>query len=92
MPALRWRLARRLLGAGLHNTGQPSPHAWLGTPQGAEAVVKQCREQGVEVVPASVFAIGATEVQAVRISLSAAGSRAELKQGLEVVRQVLSRR
>lgn len=86
----RWRLARRLLAGGLHNTGQPSPHAWLGTPQGAEAVVKQCREQGVEVVPASVFAIGASEVQAVRISLSAAGSRAELKRGLEVIRQVLS--
>jgi hypothetical protein len=44
----------------------------------------------VEIVPASVFAIGATEVQAVRISLSAAASRAELKRGLEVVRQVLS--
>jgi hypothetical protein len=29
-------------------------------------------------------------VQAVRISLSAAGSRAELKRGLEVIRQVLS--
>ncbi|RAS31857.1 transcriptional regulator, GntR family [Pseudomonas sp. URMO17WK12:I5] len=86
----RWRLARRLLGDGLHHTGQPSPHAWLGTPRGAEAVVKLCRERGVEVVPASVFAIGATEVQAVRISLSAAGSRAELKQGLEVVQQVLS--
>ncbi|MGJ7549183.1 PLP-dependent aminotransferase family protein [Pseudomonas alloputida] len=88
----RWRLARRLLGDGLHNTGQPSPHAWLGTPQGAEAVVRQCREQGVEIVPASVFAIGAIEVQAVRISLSAAGSRAELKQGLEVVQKVLSGR
>lgn len=90
--AERWRLARKLLGDGLHHTGQPSPHAWLATSQGAEGVVKQCRELGVEVVPASVFAIGATEVQAVRISLSAAASRAELKRGLEVVRQVLSSR
>lgn len=86
----RWRLARRLLGEGLQNTGQPSPHAWLATPRGAEKVVRQCREQGVEIVPASVFAIGASEVQAVRISLSAAATRAELKRGLEVVRQVLS--
>ncbi|MBC3499569.1 PLP-dependent aminotransferase family protein [Pseudomonas sp. SWRI100] len=86
----RWRLARRLLGDGLHNTAQPSPHAWLATPQGAERVVRRCREQGVEIVPASVFAMGATEVQAVRISLSAAASRAELKRGLEVVRQVMS--
>lgn len=85
----RWRLTRRLLGERLQNTAQPSPHAWLATPQGAEKVVRQCREQGVEVVPASVFAIGASQVQAVRISLSAAASRAQLKRGLEVVNQVL---
>jgi len=85
----RWRLTRRLLGARLQNTAQPSPHAWLATPHGAEKVVRQCREQGVEVVPASVFAIGASQVQAVRISLSAAASRAQLKRGLEVVHQVL---
>jgi len=86
----RWRLARKLLGDGMQNTGQPSPHLWLPTPQGAEGVVKRCREQGVEIVPASVFAIGASEVQAVRISLSAASSRAELKRGLEVVRHAMT--
>ncbi|MFJ4154026.1 PLP-dependent aminotransferase family protein [Pseudomonas sp. NPDC089752] len=86
----RWRLARTLLGDGLQNSVHPSPHAWLATPQGADRVVSACRAQGVEIVPASVFAIGASEVQAVRISLSAAGSRAELKRGLEVVRGILS--
>ncbi|MFK0314214.1 PLP-dependent aminotransferase family protein [Pseudomonas sp. NPDC090233] len=88
----RWRLARTLLGDGLQNSVHPSPHAWVATPQGAERVVSACREKGVEIVPASVFAIGASEVQAVRISLSAAGSRAELKRGLEVVRGILSDR
>ncbi|MGE7989774.1 PLP-dependent aminotransferase family protein [Pseudomonas sp. NPDC089554] len=85
----RWKLARRVLGGALVGNGEPSPHAWVATPGSAEAVVAGCRERGVEVVPASVFAIGANEVQAVRISLSAASSRAELKQGLEVVRAVL---
>ncbi|MNP82133.1 hypothetical protein D3C76_1806790 [compost metagenome] len=52
-------------------------------------MVRKCRERAVEVVPASVFAIGVEQVQAVRISLSAATSRAQLKQGLEAVRQAL---
>ena len=88
--AVRWRLARQLLGETLHNASEPSPHVWVAASRGADRVVAQCRAQGVEVVPASVFAIGASEVQAVRISLSAATSRAGLKRGLEVVRQVLA--
>lgn len=79
----RWRLARTLLGAALE--GAPSPHAWLAAPAGADRLVTACRAQGVEIVPASVFAIGTDTVQAVRVSLSAATSRAQLKQGLEVV-------
>ncbi|CAM3222498.1 PLP-dependent aminotransferase family protein [Pseudomonas plecoglossicida] len=86
---VRWRLARRMLGDCLYNANEPSPHVWVKAVQGADRVVMQCRAQGVEVVPASVFAIGASEVQAVRISLSAADSRAGLKRGLEVVCQVL---
>jgi hypothetical protein len=45
--------------------------------------------RGVEVVPASVFAIGTQTLQAVRISLSAA-QRAQLKQGLEIVARVMA--
>ncbi|WP_371263310.1 PLP-dependent aminotransferase family protein [Pseudomonas sp. NBRC 111131] len=87
--AWRWRLACGVLGDALHTGGQPSPHVWVAAAKGADAVVARCRQEGVEVVPAGVFAIGANEVQAVRISLSAAASRAALKRGLEVVRQVL---
>ncbi|MFB4392236.1 MULTISPECIES: PLP-dependent aminotransferase family protein [unclassified Pseudomonas] len=88
----RWKLARRVLGGALIGSGEPSPHAWVATPGSAEAVVAGCRARGVEVVPASVFAVGANEVQAVRISLSAADSRAQLKHGLEVVSAVLDAR
>ncbi|WDY60639.1 aminotransferase-like domain-containing protein [Pseudomonas sp. PSKL.D1] len=87
--AERWRLARKVLGDALLDASAPSPHVWVAAAQGAERVVEACRAQGVEVVPASVFAIGANQVPAVRISLSAAGSRAELKRGLDIVTRAL---
>lgn len=86
----RWRLARKVLGSRLHNSREPAPHVWVAASRGADKVVAECRAQRVEIVPASVFAVGASEEQAVRISLSAAGSRAELKKGLELVHQVLT--
>ncbi|MBV4502990.1 PLP-dependent aminotransferase family protein [Pseudomonas sp. SWRI56] len=88
--AERWRLARSVLGAALLDDRQASPHVWLAAPAGAEALAADCRRRGVEVVPGNVFAIGVDEVKAVRISLSAATSRAQLKQGLEAVRQALA--
>ena len=42
-----------------------------------------CRAADVEVVPAEVFAVGPAQASAIRISLAAARSRAELKQALE---------
>jgi DNA-binding transcriptional MocR family regulator len=85
--AERWRLARAILGDALAVEGMPSPHVWLATSTDAETLVARCRAQGVEIVPASVFAVGTDKVPAVRVSLSAARSRAQLKQGLEVIRR-----
>jgi len=51
--------------------------------------VQRCRANAVEVVPADVFAVKQSDLPAVRISLSAASSRAELKQALERVAQAL---
>lgn len=87
--AERWRLARSVLGAALVSDGGPSPHAWVAAPRDAEQVVAACRERGVEVVPASVFAVGTHTPQALRVSLSAAASRAQLKQALQEVCQAL---
>jgi len=59
-----------------------SPHLWLdGTPP--VGLAEACRQNGVEVVPAEVFAVEANPGPAVRISLAAAASRVELKQALE---------
>lgn len=75
----RWRMARRMLGAAVAGA-TPSPHVWVHG-----LVAAACRDAGVAVVPAEVFAVKQNDVPAVRISLSAARSRAELKQALEQV-------
>ncbi|NER66247.1 PLP-dependent aminotransferase family protein [Pseudomonas sp. MAFF212427] len=73
----RWRMAKRMLGAAVAGD-TPSPHIWVNGVQAAT-----CRDAGVAVVPAEVFAVKQGDVPAVRISLSAARSRAELKLALE---------
>lgn len=87
--AWRWRLARRILGSDRLYGQHPSPHIWLHCTQPAQALVQRCRANAVEVVPADVFAVKQSDLPAVRISLSAASSRAELKQALERVAQAL---
>lgn len=83
----RWRLAQRLLGPALQ-PGTPSPHVWLVGPRPGEELAAACRAKGVEVVPAQVFAVKQGQLPAVRISLTAARSRAELKQALERIAEV----
>lgn len=81
----RWRLARKLLGGDRLYGQHPAPHIWVSCPVPALTLVQRCRANAVEVVPAEVFAVKQSDLQAVRISLSAASSRAELKQALERV-------
>ncbi|MFJ4371648.1 PLP-dependent aminotransferase family protein [Pseudomonas japonica] len=85
----RWRLAQRLLGPALAHQDRPSPHIWLGGPRPGDELAAACRARGVEVVPAQVFAVKQGQLPALRISLTAARSRAELKQALERVATVL---
>ncbi|WP_110968537.1 aminotransferase-like domain-containing protein [Pseudomonas huaxiensis] len=85
----RWRLAARLLGPALTLQATPSPHVWVSGPRPGEVLAAACRAKGVEVVPAQVFAVKQGQVPAIRVSLTAARSRAELKQALERVAQVL---
>lgn len=78
----RWRLAARVLGPRMPQDRTVSPHLWLdGEPPAGLA--ESCRQHGVEVVPAEVFAVEANPGHAVRISLAAAASRVELKRALE---------
>ena len=83
----RWRLAQRLLGAAMR-PGTPSPHVWLEGPRPGDELAAACRARGVEVVPAQVFAVKQGQLPAVRVSLTAARSRAELKQALERIATV----
>ncbi|PWB32804.1 PLP-dependent aminotransferase family protein [Pseudomonas sp. SDI] len=84
----RWRLAQRILGDRLLGHGEPSPHAWVQGQRAGAELARACREQQVEVVPAEVFSVKQGDVSAIRLSLSAARSRAELKQALERVAAV----
>lgn len=86
----RWRLAGRLLGQAMAHQTTPSPHLWISGPRPGDVIATACRVKGVEVVPAQVFAVKQGQLPAVRISLTAARSRAELKQALERVAAVLA--
>lgn len=85
----RWRLARKVFDDQLVYSPNPSPHIWVSCPGPAQALVQRCRANAVEVVPAEVFAVKQSDLAAVRISLSAASSRAQLKQALERVAQAM---
>ncbi|WP_166359861.1 PLP-dependent aminotransferase family protein [Pseudomonas akapageensis] len=86
----RWRLARKILGAALYETDTPSPHIWVTTTQSSMALAQACRAAEVDVVPAEVFAVKPSDTQAIRISLSAARSRAQLKLALERIAEALA--
>ena len=85
----RWRLASKLLGPALSHQDRPSPHIWINGPRPGDELAAACRDKGVEVVPAQVFAVKQGQLPAIRVSLTAARSRAELKQALERVATVL---
>ncbi|RWU25065.1 PLP-dependent aminotransferase family protein [Pseudomonas alkylphenolica] len=85
----RWRLARKVFDDQQVYSPHPSPHIWVSCPGPAQTLVQRCRANAVEVVPAEVFAVKQSDLAAVRISLSAASSRAQLKQALERVAQAM---
>ncbi|MGA4448524.1 PLP-dependent aminotransferase family protein [Ectopseudomonas chengduensis] len=78
----RWRLAARVLGPRMPQGRAVAPHLWLDDSPPA-GLAEACRDHGVEVVAAEVFAVDANPGHAVRVSLAAAASRAELKRALE---------
>jgi len=79
----RWRMAKKILGPALYETDCPSPHAWLTGSLSSTTLAQACRSAQVDVVPADVFAVKQSDSNAVRISLSAARNRTELKMALE---------
>lgn len=62
-------------------------HVWLPVAGSAEQAQQKCHQLGVEVVPAGLFAVGRQYPQCIRVSLTAAKSRQQLKIGLERIYQ-----
>lgn len=82
--ALRQRIARRMLQ---HEGGDPrAMHLWIELPKrwSADAFVEEARRRRVRIASASSFAVGEVP-RAVRISLGAPSSIAELEGALSVI-------
>jgi len=66
-----------------------SSHVWLPVPLNADVFAEKCQQRGVAVVPASLFAVGHQFPQCIRVSLTAAKDRRQLKAGLEIIRALI---
>uniref|UniRef100_E6VEB8 Transcriptional regulator, GntR family with aminotransferase domain n=1 Tax=Rhodopseudomonas palustris (strain DX-1) TaxID=652103 RepID=E6VEB8_RHOPX len=80
---VRHRLARRVLPNGRVGNPPPSPHAWLAAPPEMADPVAGCRAVGIDVVSAATFAVTRAAPPRIRISLTAAETRAELGRALD---------
>lgn len=90
--AARQELAREILGGHRYHAQPTSYHLWLPLPppwrttEFAAAV----RERGVAIDPSAAFAVDRVAApHAVRVSLSAAATRARLARALTVLREIL---
>lgn len=81
--AVRHRLACRLLPNARTGPSKPSPHAWLAVPPEMADPIAACRAVGVDVVSAATFAVTREAPARIRISLTAAETRAELGRALQ---------
>lgn len=82
----RHALARRILDGVGACSAPASPHLWLPLASGADQAATRCRAAGVAVVASPLFAVTREAPEGVRVSLAAAGSRAELSQALAQLR------
>jgi len=81
--AARYRLARRALPGRPEGEPRPSPHVWLTLPAEESDPTGLCRRAGLEVVPAATFAVTREPPPRIRVSLTAAASRADLSRALD---------
>jgi DNA-binding transcriptional MocR family regulator len=87
----RHELAWRVL-ADIIPPAHPAPHWWVTLPEPwlAEDFANECRNRGVEISPASIFAINRDQLPiAVRICLAAVPGRRELEEGLHTINELL---
>ncbi|HJQ41255.1 MAG TPA: PLP-dependent aminotransferase family protein, partial [Thermoanaerobaculia bacterium] len=85
--ALRSRVARRILGDRASKTDPRSGHLWIELPRRwhPDAFAEAARRRRVRVASASSFAVGSDIPRAVRLSIGAPASVAELETALGVI-------
>jgi len=90
----RRRLATRILGALAPSGHRTSSLIWLNLPERLSALelIRQAMDHGVLIGPAHLFAAAPEHVpNAIRLSLGAAATSADLAAGLTVIKQLLRR-
>ncbi len=85
--ALRNRIARRILGDRASKTDPRSGHLWIELPRrwSPDAFAEEARRRRVRVASASSFAAGPEIPRAVRLSIGAPATVAELETALGVI-------
>jgi DNA-binding transcriptional MocR family regulator len=85
--ALRNRVARRILGDRAAKTDPRSSHLWIELPRrwSPDAFTEEARKRRIRVASASSFAVGDDVPRAIRLSIGAPATVAELETALGVV-------
>ena len=89
----RHELAKRILSQTLA-PANATPHWWIPLPEEwrAEGLTEECRRRGVCITPAAAFAIDRDNIPiAVRICLAAVSTQQRLKDGLQIIKEILER-
>lgn len=92
--ALRHQIVDQVLGEFAYSSHRHSLHVWLPLPEAwrGEAIVSEARLKNVAITPAEPFAVDRHAIpNAIRISVGAAGTPERLRQGLEIVADLLRR-
>lgn len=92
--AARHRIVSEVLGSFDHVGDPHALHVWLRLPEPwrADAFVSEARLKNVAVTPAAPFAVGRkAPPEAVRISVGAARTREQLREGLLIIADLLDR-
>ena len=90
--AARQRLAARFLKGVPYAAGSQGHHLWLPLPPrwSRMAFLRRVLDRGLAVVADDAFAVDPASAPAVRVSLGAARTRAELAQGLQALAETIA--
>jgi len=85
--AARQQLAAKVLARYTFSRHPNGHHIWIPLPRNWSRTefASHVQRQGLAVVTAETFSVGDNQSQAIRVSLGAAGSRAELVRALEIL-------